>query len=118
MKVEDISFWKEPRITINRSHPYWEMKHPMMKLQGRFVEDCLWTPSMYYTGVDEINSFSPTPTKNKGSPFKYHLKDTGELMAWMLVSKLSLSCAMDFAWYPFDIQVTKIGKLKKGNSYD
>ena len=105
MKVEETLFWNEPRITINTSHPYWETKNLMMKLKGKFVEDCLWVPSIYYTGVDETHSFNPTPTKNKGSPFKYYLNNTGELVAWMLVSKLGLSCSMDFTWYPFDIQV-------------
>ena len=112
MKVEDSLLWKEPRITINKNHSYWELKHPTLKLRGKFVEDCLWTPSLYYTGVDEISSFSPTPTKNKGSPFKYYLKNNGELVMWMQVSTLGLSCAMKFVWYPFDIQVTDIGKIK------
>ena len=51
MKVEETLFWNEPRITINTSHPYWETKNPMMKLKGKFVEDCLWVPSIYYTNA-------------------------------------------------------------------
>ena len=84
------------------------MNNSMMKLQGKFVEDCLWTPTMYYAGVDEITSYSPTPTRKIGSPFSYYLNNTGELISWMHVSKLSLSCGMDFSLYPFDIQVNHI----------
>lgn len=56
MKLEEALYWKEPRIILNTSHPYWKIKQPL-KLQGQFLEDCLWYPAMYYSGVDQINGF-------------------------------------------------------------
>ena len=108
MTVEQMLQWKEPRINFNNSHSFWAMKNPIMTLQGKFVEDCLWTPKIYYAGVDKITAYNPTPTDITGAPLLYYLNNTGdntEMMSTTLVLKLSLSCGMDFSWYPFDLQV-------------
>ena len=107
MKLEEILSWKETRITLNNSHQFWAQTNPLMEIKGKFVEDCLWFPYMYYAGADEIISYSPTPTSVKGAPFQYFLNYTGEVVAWMHLSQLTLSCAMEFTWYPFDIQVNE-----------
>ena len=105
MTLERMLQWNEPRIKFNVSHSFWAMASPMMTLQGQFVEDCLWTPKMYYISVDKISFYNPTPTSAVGSPISYHLYNTGSIMSWFHVSKLTLSCGMDLSWYPFDLQV-------------
>ena len=105
MTIEQMLRWKEPRITLNKSHSFWAMKNPIMPLQGKFVQECLWTPKMYYISVDKISFNNPTPTEAVGSPISYHLNHTKSLTSWFHISKLTLSCGMDFTWYPFDLQV-------------
>ena len=105
MTIEQMLQWKEPRITLNESHSFWSMKNPIMTLQGQFVKDCLWIPKMYYISVDKISFNNPTPTEAVGSPISYHLNHTRSITSWFHISKLTLSCGMDFSWYPFDIQV-------------
>ena len=117
MTIEQMLQWKEPRITLNDSHSFWAMKTPVMTLQGKFVEDCLWTPKMYYISVDKISFFNPTPTEAVGSPISYHLNYTRSLTSWFHISKLTLSCGMDFTWYPFDLQVKRRPFLLNTLSY-
>ena len=105
MTIEQMLQWKEPRITLNDSHSFWAMKNPIMTIQGRYVEECLWTPKMYYISVDKISFNNPTPTAAVGSPISYHLNHTRSLTSWFHISKLTLSCGMDFTLYPFDLQV-------------
>ena len=105
MTIEQMLQWKEPRISLNESHSFWSMKNPIMTLQGQFVKDCLWIPKMYYISVDKISFNNPTPTEAIGSPISYHLNHTRSITSWFHISKLTLSCGMDFSWYPFDIQV-------------
>ena len=106
MTIEQMLQWKEPRITLNESHPFWSMENPIMTLQGKFVQDCLWTPNMYFISVDKISFHNPTPTQAIGSPISYHLNYTRSITSWFHISKLTLSCGMDFFWYPFDSQVS------------
>ena len=106
MTIEQMLQWKEPRITLNESHPFWLMENPIMTLKGKFVEDCLWTPNMYYISADKISFHNPTPTQAVGSPVSYHLNYTRSITSWFHISKLTLSCGMDFSWYPFDLQVS------------
>ena len=103
--IEQMLQWKEPRIKLNESHSFWMMENPIMALQGKFVEDCLWTPNMYYISVDKISFHNPTPTQAIGSPISFHLNYTRSITSWFHISKLTLSCGMDFSWYPFDLQV-------------
>ena len=105
MTIEQMLQWKEPRISLNESHSFWSMKNPIMTLQGQFVKDCLWIPKMYYISVDKISFNNPTPTEAIGSPISYHLNHTRSITSWFHISKLTLSCGMDFSWYPFDLQV-------------
>ena len=105
MTIEQMLQWKEPRITLNNSHSFWGMKNAVMTIKGKFVEDCLWTPKMYYISVDKISFNNPTPTSAIGSPISYHLNHTKSLTSWLHISKLTLSCGMDFTLYPFDLQV-------------
>ena len=108
MKLEQLLMWKEPRIVMNESDPFWAIKKSSMALQGKFVEDCLWTPKLYFTGVDKITSYNPTPTNIAGSPLFYYLYYAGDLVSWLGVSKLTMSCGMEFSWYPFDLQVIRL----------
>ena len=105
MTIEQMLQWNEPRISLNDSHAFWGMGNPIMTIQGKFVQDCLWTPKMYYISVDKISFNNPTPTAAVGSPISYHLNYTKSLTSWFHISKLTLSCGMDFSLYPFDIQV-------------
>ena len=111
VKLEQILKWIEPRIAMTGSDPFWAMKTSTMALQGKFVEDCLWTPKLYYSGVDKITSYNPTATQITGTPLFYYLYYTGELISWLGVSKLTMSCGMDFSWYPFDLQVMNINLI-------
>ena len=105
MKIEQLLSWKEPRITMNDSHPFWSTRNPIMEIQGQFVEDCLWTPRMHYVSVDKMFIYNPTPTASIGTPIHIYLNHTGKFISWLKNSKLSLSCSMDFTRYPFDRQV-------------
>ena len=105
MKIEQLLTWKEPRITLKDSHPFWTTRNPIMEIQGKFVEECLWTARMHYVSVDKMFIYNPTPTTNIGTPIHIYLNHTGEFVSWLKNSKLSLSCSMDFTRYPFDRQV-------------
>ena len=76
-----------------------------MNIKGKFVEDCLWTPRVIYYGISDFSTFNPTPTMKTGSPFEYLMSSTGEISMWLHESKFTLSCSMDFTWYPMDNQV-------------
>ena len=105
MKLEQALVWKDSRITVNKSHSLWKSGEQWMRLKGKFIEDCLWTPKVYYHGISDFSTFNPTPTMKTGSPFEYFLNSTGEIVMWLHESKFSLSCSMDFTWYPVDNQV-------------
>ena len=105
MKLEQVLTWKEPRILLNDSHSFWNGTTKSIQLQGQYVEDCLWTAKMHYINVDKMFTYNPTPTKNIGSPLFTYLNNMGEVTSWLKNSKLILSCGMDFARYPFDLQV-------------
>ena len=46
--------WKDPRIEVNTSHPYWKgrgnERRKSVRLNGKFVEECLWTPQVQFFG--------------------------------------------------------------------
>ena len=114
LKLEQVLIWNDSRIIVNKSHRFWKDGETYLTLTGKFVEDCIWTPNIFYNGVSDFSTFHPTPTMKTGSPFQYFVKNTGEITMWMHESKFSLSCSMDFTWYPLDNQVklTVIIKLK------
>ena len=92
---------------MNKSHPLWKASS-WIKLKGKFVEDCIWSPKIYYHGISDFSTFNPTPTMPTGSPYEYFFYQTGEqglLSLWMHESKFTVSCSMDFTWYPVDNQV-------------
>ena len=111
MKIENLVSWTDSRITLNESHSFWRTKINTiwwLKLPGKFVDDCLWTPESYYHRITDFSTFNPTSTKETGSPFEHYLNHPGELISWMRESKFTLSCSMDFDFYPMDNQVTVI----------
>ena len=106
MKLEQLLIWYDPGILVNSSHPFWGSGKLYLKLDGEFVVNCMWNPDIYFVSVDNIDSYSPSPTTKVGSPRNVFLNEFGLITEWLQVSKLTLSCAMDFSYYPFDKQVS------------
>ena len=98
-------FWREPRITVNQSHPFWEASRSSLALNGDFVEKCLWTPDMIFTNTHSIETFNPTPTEHNGPSNKYSLDRNGNVHVWMRDAAIKVSCTLDLKNYPFDKQV-------------
>ena len=105
--------WTDTRITINKNSSLWEAT-TWMELKGKFVEDCIWSPKIYYHGISDFSTFNPTPSTPTGSPYVYFFYQTEEnlekvqVSLWMRESKFTISCSMDFTWYPVDTQVWNI----------
>ena len=104
IKLEQVLTWTDTRITVNKNNSLWATA-PWVKLKGKFVEDCIWSPKIYYVGITDFSTFNPTPTRPTGSPYEYFFNKTGELQLWMHESLFTVSCSMDFTWYPVDTQV-------------
>ena len=98
--------WADARIVINQNHSYWKSGKDSIKLEGEFVEKCLWTPHLHYINVHHIDVFQPTPTSVLGSPIEYYLEKTGTVCVFMRNVKLTVSCGLDFDKYPFERQVS------------
>ena len=100
--------WKEPRITINQSHAFWSNSNDdnniTLKLSGKYVEQCLWTPDLVFINTRHVDVFNPTPTKVDGSPNRYSLDQEGNVYVWMRDAEVTVSCTLNFAKYPFDKQ--------------
>ena len=101
--------WKEPRITINQGHAFWSNGNDdndiTLKLSGKYVEQCLWTPDLVFINTRHVDVFNPTPTKVDGSPNRYSLDQDGNVYVWMRDAEVTVSCTLNFAKYPFDKQV-------------
>ena len=102
--------WKEPRITINQGHAFWSNGNYdndiTLKLSGKYVEQCLWTPDLVFINTRHVDVFNPTPTKVDGSPNRYTLDQEGNVYVWMRDAEVTVSCTLNFAKYPFDKQVS------------
>ena len=105
MKIEQLLIWYDPGIVVNSSHPFWNSGKMYLKLDGKFVQNCMWNPDIYFVSVGNIESYSPSPTIKVGSPHNVFVNEFGIITSWLQVSKLTLSCGMDFSYYPFDKQV-------------
>ena len=107
--------WKEPRLTINQSHSFWSngnnKNHINLKLNGKYVEQCLWTPDLVFINTRHVDVFNPTPTKVDGSPNRYSLDDEGNVYVWMRDAEVTVSCTLNFAKYPFDKQAGVVSCL-------
>ena len=105
MKIEQLLIWYDPGIIVNSSDPFWSSGKMYLKLDGKFVQNCIWDPDIYFVSVDNIESYSPSPTAKVASPQHIFLNEFGIITSWLQVSKLTLSCGMEFTYYPFDKQV-------------
>ena len=105
MKIEQLLIWYDPGIIVNSTHPFWSSGKMYLKLDGEFVQNCIWNPDIYFVSVDNIESYSPSPTAKIASPQHVFLNEFGIITSWLQVSKLTLSCGMEFTYYPFDKQV-------------
>ena len=105
IKIEQTRVWDEPRIKVNKTHPFWTSGNTYLKLDGKFSEECLWNPDIYYLNVHNIDLYNPSPTVRIGSPINIFVDEWGNILSWLQTSKLTLSCGMDFSYFPFDKQV-------------
>ena len=107
--------WKEPRITINQGHAFWsngnDDNNITLKLSGKYVEQCLWTPDLVFINTRHVDVFNPTPTKVDGSPNRYSLDQEGNVYVWMRDAEVTVSCTLNFAKYPFDNQAGFLSRL-------
>ena len=101
-----MAWWKDPRIEINQSHSFWnKQNNDAISLNGKFVDDCLWTPKLTFYGLDSLSSWKPSAELSEGSPLSFYLYSNGLVAETLEKIKLSIDCDMDFEHYPFDVQV-------------
>ena len=99
-------YWTDLGIVQNNSHPFWiDQKQEKVKLDGAYIEECMWTPKFRYVGVGKISSWMPSPTQPTGPPYEIYLTRAGIIEMVAYTFHLTLSCLMDFTYYPFDSQV-------------
>ena len=103
--LSQIVSWEEERLTINKNNSFWKAHKSNLRLMGKFVEECMWTPQMKFLNVYEMKNYNPTPTSEKGSPLEFYLLKNKTIWSYLSHSKLTFSCGMDFSNFPFDIQV-------------
>ena len=110
--------WEEPRIHVNRTHHYWrgnsngkcssnggrERGKCTIRLSGRFVEHCLWTPKLSFLGAVEDSFATSTsdmePYLNSGRGHHPPM-----IVLSSLQMKITITCNMRFENFPFDSQV-------------
>ena len=102
--------WEDPRIRVNKTHPYWkgknnEMRHSI-RLCGHFVEECLWTPTLQFLGTVEMSSWNPQSTSTSNPRLQSYLNSDSTLVVSSMHMKLTIACNMNFDKYPFDQQVS------------
>lgn len=105
ISLDQIQFWQDDRIRINKSHSFWSNELDVINLSGEFVEDCLWTPKLHIKNLNHISVIKPTPTSSNGSPMKVLLGKSGTVQVESRHLQITVSCYMDFSEYPFDQQV-------------
>ena len=49
--IDQRYYWKEPRIIVHQNHSFWKAGKSSLKLNGNFIENCLWTPDLKFTNV-------------------------------------------------------------------
>ena len=101
--------WKDPRIRVNKTHPYWKGNTSQVKkirLNGDFVDECLWTPKLKFIGTLEMSLWNPHSTSTSTSKLQTYLKSDSFVRISSIDMKLTISCNMKFGNYPFDRQVS------------
>ena len=102
--------WNDPRIKVNISHEYWRgrnnQERKSIRLNGDFVEDCLWTPKLQFRGTVGISLSNPHSTSTSHTNFQAYLLSDSTIKISSFNMKLSISCNLNFDKYPFDEQVS------------
>ena len=98
---------------MNKTHPYWTFQNDSlyqgyMRLDGTFVEKCLWMPKPHILGARKLLIYRPLPTSLVGDPMDVYLERDGGIEFVTYELQITLSCLMDFRKYPFDEQVRLI----------
>ena len=105
--IHQMYWWKDNRIHIDLEHNFWQDDVKMLKLDGEFVERCLWTPGLLFKDLNDLDIIRPTPTSANGSPVQVVLYVTGAIEVTLRNVHITVSCYMDFNGYPFDQQVQR-----------
>ena len=103
-----MAWWKDERIKINNSHLLWnhQNRQKAISLDGKFVDNCLWTPKLTIYGLDELETWTPSAKDTEGSPLAFHLFYNGLVVETLESVKILIECSMHFEHYPFDVQVS------------
>ena len=101
--------WKDKRILINLTHPYWRSAtndtRKYIRLDSEFAERCLWMPQLQFIGARKMILHNPSPTAIDNSAMEVYLTKRNTIEVSFLNLQLTLFCTMDFLKYPFDRQV-------------
>ena len=102
--------WKDQRILINETHPYWKGRsnetRKTLRLYGDFVEKCLWTPKLLFLGIVKMSLWNPHSTSVSNYKSQSYLRyDSFVVISSVHVTR-TISCNMKFDKYPFDRQVS------------
>ena len=98
-------FWRENRIQIDENHTFWNSGADHVKLDGKFVDLCLWTPNLQFRDLNAIENVRPSPSSSNSPPIQVILGLRGIIQVILRNVHLTVSCYMDFNGYPFDQQV-------------
>ena len=102
--------WNDPRIKVNISHPYWKGRRNQtrnsVRLNGDFVDECLWTPKLQFLGTVKMSLWNPHSTSTTDGKFQTYLRSDSTVKISSFNMKLTIACNMNFDRYPFDIQVS------------
>ena len=103
--------WKDKRILLNLTHPYWRSatntNRTYIRLDSEFAERCLWMPQLQFIGARKMNLYNPSPTAIDNSAMEVYLTKRNAIEVSFLSLQLTLFCTMNFLKYPFDSQVSK-----------
>ena len=105
ISLDQIHIWRDDRIVLDEEHHFWNNKTNIINLNGKFIEDCLWTPNLETKNLNKMFAVKPTPTSSNGSPFKTVLSKSGTIQVESRNIQISVPCQMRFSDYPFDQQV-------------
>ena len=107
--------WKDDRIEINFSHPYWQSLsgdevREYIRLDGDFATKCLWMPNLRLFDSKSMKLYDPSPNNLDKIPMKVSLNKNGWISVSSINLQLKMSCHMNFKLYPFDKQVMYLSK--------
>ena len=103
--IHQLYSWKDNRVNITLEHNFWKGGVESLNLDGEFVKRCLWTPGLQFKDLNDLDIIRPTPTSSNGSPVQVVLEANGYIHVVLRNVHITVSCYMDFNWYPFDQQV-------------